>query len=101
MGSRQPHRDVAGAAMFAGALIGFAVGALEGIHGHELASPFVLPFVGALCGVVVAGLPFLFLSARRRRVNYRLREAHHQEFRVAARDGWIDDIDLAETRRRS
>jgi hypothetical protein len=94
-------RDLAGAAVLAGALIGFVIGALEGIGGSSLSSPVLLPFVGALCGVVLAGIPFLFAGALHHRAEERLREQRHREFRVAAHDGWIEGIDLSETRRRS
>jgi hypothetical protein len=93
-------RDMTGLAVFAGALVGFVVGALIGFGETGLSGPFVLPFVGALCGVVATGLPFLLLGARRRRAEDELREARHRDFRVAAHDGWIEGIDLSELRPR-
>jgi hypothetical protein len=93
-------RDLAGAAMFVGALGGFVIGGLIGFGDQGLSSPIVLPFVGALCGVVAAGLPFLLIGARRHRAEERLREARHEEFRLAAHDGWIDGVDLHDLRRR-
>lgn len=86
--------------MLIGALVGFAAGALIGFGDQGFSSPVVMPFVGALCGVVAAGLPFLLIGARRRRAEERLREARHDDFRLAAHDGWIDGIDLTELRRR-
>jgi hypothetical protein len=83
-----------------GALIGFALGAVVGITGHGLSSPVVAPLVGALCGVAITGVPFVFAGARHRREEIELREARHQEFRLAAHDGWIEGIDLSETLRR-
>jgi hypothetical protein len=99
MRSHRPH-DPTGAAVLVGALIGFALGAVVGITGHAMSSPVVAPFVGALCGVAITGLPFLLTGARHRREELELREARHQEFRLAAHDGWIEGIDLSDARRR-
>jgi hypothetical protein len=92
----RPHRphDPTGAAVLVGALIGFAIGAVIGITGHGMSSPIVAPLVGALCGVTITGLPFLLAGARHRREEIELREARHEQFRLAAHDGWIEDIDL-------
>jgi hypothetical protein len=99
MRSHHPH-DATGAAVFVGALIGFMIGAVVGISGHGMSSPVVAPFVGALCGVAITGLPFLLTGARHRREEIERREARHQEFRLAAHDGWIEDIDLSDAQRR-
>jgi chloramphenicol 3-O-phosphotransferase len=97
----RPHRphDPTGAAVFVGALLGFAVGAVVGISGHGMSSPVVAPLVGAICGVVITGLPFLLTGVRHRREEVERREARHQEFRLAAHDGWIEGIDLSDARR--
>jgi hypothetical protein len=80
--------------MLVGALAGFVIGALLGIRGQDFASPVVTPFVGAICGVFVAGLPFVVTATARHRREVRLLEAGHDEFRLKARDGWIDEVDL-------
>jgi hypothetical protein len=83
-----------GVAMLIGAIAGFAIGALNGIGGSDISSPVVLPLVGALCGVVIAGIPFVFAGVIRQRRDDKLREARHDTFRVRAHDGWIEGIDL-------
>ena len=90
---RRPH-DLMGVAMLLGAIAGFAVGALNGIGGSDMSSAVVLPLVGALCGVVIAGLPFVLAAVLRHRRDDRLRQARHETFRVRAHDGWIEGIDL-------
>ena len=80
--------------MLLGALVGFAVGAVAGINGTDLASPVVAPLIGLLCGVAAGGIPFLFTGAAQHRREERLREARHDTFRVQAHDGWIEGIDL-------
>jgi hypothetical protein len=94
----RPHRphDPTGAAVLAGALLGFAVGAVLGVAGTGMSSPVVAPLLGALCGVVATGVPFMLVGARHRRAEHELREARHEEFRVAAHDGWIEGVDLSE-----
>jgi hypothetical protein len=94
MRSRHRSHDLMGVAMLLGAIAGFAVGALNGFGGPDLSSPVVLPLVGALCGVVVAGLPFVFAGVLRHRREDRLRQARHDTFRLRAHDGWIEGIDL-------
>jgi hypothetical protein len=85
--------------MLVGALAGFVAGAVIGMGDAGFTSPIVLPFVGALCGVLVAAVPFLFVGAIRTRREDREREAGHDEFRVRAHDGWIEGVDLSEASR--
>jgi integral membrane sensor domain MASE1 len=94
MRSTRRSHDALGAAMLVGALAGFVIGALLGIKGEDFASPIVTPFVGAICGVVVAGLPFVVTATARHRRELRLMEAGHDEFRAKAHDGWIEEVDL-------
>ena len=54
----------------------------------------------SLAGVVVAGVPFLFVGARHHREEVQLWEARHEELRHAAHDGWIEGIDLSDAPRR-
>ncbi len=96
----QPSHDRLGAAMLAGALVGFVAGALAGLSSQDLAAPVVMPFAGALAGVLVAvvvvgSLGVLSGAGRvRRAAGVEERERIHERLRVEAHRGWVDGIDL-------
>jgi hypothetical protein len=98
MYSRRRHTDRLGAAMFVGALIGFALGAIAGLSSDALDQPVVLPFAGAAIGVAVGALlagSFGFASWRGRgRREATERAVVHSRLRREAHRGWIDGIDL-------
>jgi hypothetical protein len=92
------QKDRLGIAMFAGAVVGFAIGALTGLSSNALDAPVLLPFAGAAIGVAVAALVvgvLSFGSARERAVQQADERARSRaRLRHAAHDGWIDGIDL-------
>jgi hypothetical protein len=92
------HVDRLGAAMFAGAAIGFVAGALIGFAGTSLDAPIVLPFAGAAIGVfvgaLIAGTFGLPAGAERGRRAATARAASHERLRREAHQGWVDGIDL-------
>ena len=98
MRSRRRHVDRLGAAMFVGALIGFALGVIAGFSSEALDQPVVLPFAGAAIGVAVGALlagSFGFAGWRGRgRREATERALAHDALREEAHRGWIDDIDL-------
>jgi hypothetical protein len=91
---RRRHADRLGAAMLLGALVGFVVGASAGFGSAGMAEPVVLPLVGALAGIALAWLPFAWFEAAGRRSHARDREREHDQLRVEAHRGWIEDVDL-------
>jgi hypothetical protein len=95
---RSRQKDRLAIAMFLGALVGFAVGAVTGLGSTALDAPVLLPFAGAAIGVgVAAALVGLlsFGSARERAVRQAAERAQSRaRLRHAAHDGWIEGIDL-------
>jgi hypothetical protein len=100
MRRRRPRtqKDRLGIAMFLGALIGFAIGAVMGLSSTALDAPVLMPFAGAAIGVVVAAVVVGFLSlgsSRERAARQASERARaHARLRAASHDGWISDIDL-------
>jgi hypothetical protein len=90
-------------AMIAGAVVGFAVGAVAGLGSSALDGPVLLPFVGAAAGVLVAAVAMGLLGMSDARERGRLestrRELAHLRLRDEAHRGWVDDIDLADEAR--
>jgi hypothetical protein len=84
--------------MLAGAVIGFAIGAVVGLGSNALDAPVLLPFVGAAAGVLVAAVVMGLLGfsgARERgRLESTRRELAHLRLRDEAHRGWISDVDL-------
>jgi hypothetical protein len=95
---RRRQADRFGIAMFLGALVGFAIGAVVGLSSTALDAPVLMPFAGAAIGVLVAAVVVAMLSlgsARERAAKQASERAQaHARLRAAAHDGWIDDIDL-------
>src|SRR3954462_10654924 len=102
MASRRPSRqkDRLGIAMFLGALVGVAIGAVAGLSSNALDAPALLPFAGAAIGVLVAAVVVGVLSfgaARERAAQQASERARaHARVRAAAHDGWISDVDLSD-----
>jgi hypothetical protein len=96
---RRNRPDRLALAMFAGALVGFVVGAAIGLGSNAIDAPVLMPFVGAAAGVIVAALVVgvLGISGARRRGRQEAtrRELGHMRLRDEAHRGWIDGIDLA------
>jgi len=91
--------------MLAGAILGFAIGAMVGLGSTALDAPVLMPFVGAAIGVVAAAIVVgaLGMSGARERGRQQAsrRELAHQQLRREAHHGWAEGIDLtAETRSR-
>src|SRR4051794_38762165 len=97
---RSRQKDRLGIAMFLGALIGFAIGAVAGLSSNALDAPVLLPFAGAAIGVLVAAVVVGVLSfgaARERAAQQASERARaHARVRAAAHDGWISDVDLSD-----
>jgi hypothetical protein len=98
MRSRRRHTDHLALAMLAGALVGFAIGAMAGLSSNALDAPVLLPFAGAAIGVLVAGVVAGMLGAASGRERVRRQQSEHARGRLRLRDearqGWIDGIDL-------
>jgi hypothetical protein len=96
-GHRHSHRLEL--AMLAGALVGFAIGAVVGLGSNALDAPVLLPFVGAAAGVLAAALVMGvlgFSGARERgKLESTRRELAHMRLRDEAHRGWIEGIDLS------
>ena len=84
--------------MLAGAVLGFAIGAVVGLGSNALDAPVLLPFVGAAAGLLVAALVMGvlgFSGARERgKLEATRRELSHMRLRDEAHRGWIEGIDL-------
>jgi hypothetical protein len=87
-------RDRLGALMLAGGVLGFAAGAVIGLHSDALAAPVLMPFVGALVVDLLIAVIALALGEMTHRRDIRELDAVHDQIRTDAHTGWLDGIDL-------